>query len=84
MWPLQVYEIAMSTVEMIERKINRYTRKWLGLPPDLSTVALYSRSTKLRLPLKATTEEYKVGKARLQMMLKYSNDHSVRERLIQN
>jgi hypothetical protein len=79
LWPLQVYEIAMSTVETVERKINRYTRKWLGLPPGLSTVALYSRSTKLRLPLKAITEEYKVGKARLQMMLKYSNDQSLKE-----
>jgi hypothetical protein len=43
----------------------------------LTTVALYSRSTKLRLPLKAITEEYKVGKARLQMMLTHSKDIAV-------
>src|SRR5580692_300862 len=77
LWPLQVYEIGMSAVETTERKINRYTRKWLGLTPGLSTMALYSRSAKLRLPFKAITEEFKVGKVRLQMMLKHSSDRSI-------
>ena len=31
LWPLLVYEIATSTVESIKAKINKYTRKWLGL-----------------------------------------------------
>ena len=69
---MQIYEVGEATVEAIERNISQYTRKWLELPPGLTTVALYSRSTKLRLPLKAITEEYKVGKARLQMMLTHS------------
>ena len=67
----------MATVEAIEKKISCCTRKWLGLPPGLTTVALYSRSAKLRLPLKSVVEEYKVGKARLQTMLTYSKDTAI-------
>src|SRR5215467_4204632 len=77
LWPLQIYEVGLAYVEAIEKKISCYTRKWLGLPPGLTSVALYSKTAKLRLPLKAVTEEYKVGKARLQMMLSYSKDASV-------
>src|SRR5215470_9593881 len=79
LWPLQVYEIGLSAVEAIEKKIGRYTRKWLGLPAGLASVALYSRSAKLRLPLKAITEEFQVGKVRLQMMLNHSQDQAVRD-----
>ena len=77
LWPLQIYEIGLSMVETIERKINSSTRKWLGLPPSLTSVALYSRSSKLRLPLRAITEEYKVAKTRLQLMLKHSTDPAI-------
>ena len=59
LWPLLVYEIAVTTVEAMEAKINRFTRKWLGLPPGLSDVALYSRQSKLKLPFKSIIEEYK-------------------------
>ena len=66
-----------------KRKINHYTRKWLGLPPGLTTLALYSRQAKLRLPLRSVMEEYKVGKVRSQMMLKHSGDSFVRDSGIQ-
>jgi hypothetical protein len=77
LWPLLIYEIGLSTVEAIERRISSCTRKWLGLPPGLTTVALYSKNAKLRLPLKSVVEEFKTGKARLQMMLKYSPDSAI-------
>ncbi len=32
LWLLLIYEIATSTVESMETKINKYTRKWLDLP----------------------------------------------------
>ncbi|GFO39955.1 ribulokinase [Plakobranchus ocellatus] len=41
LWPLIVYDICSSTVEAIEAEINKYTRKWLGVPPGLSDVAMY-------------------------------------------
>ena len=78
LWPLLVYEIATTTVEAMESKINKFTRKWLGVPPGLSDVALYCRQAKLRLPLKSITEEYKVGKTRLQLMLQDSSDDVVK------
>ncbi|GFO02696.1 reverse transcriptase [Plakobranchus ocellatus] len=37
LWPLLVYDICSSTVEAIEAKINKYTRKWLGVPPAQCT-----------------------------------------------
>ena len=79
LWPLMVYEIATSTVEAMEAKINKFTRKWLGVPPGLSDVALYCRQAKLKLPLKSIVEEYKVSKTRFQLMLEESSDNVVRE-----
>ena len=53
LWPLLVYKIATSMVELMEAKINKYTQKWLGLPPGLPDVALYCRQAKLKLPFKS-------------------------------
>merc|ERR1712237_52979 len=69
LWPLLIYEISLTTVEALEAKINRFTRKWLGVPPCLTDVALYGRQAKLRLPFKSITEEYKCGKTQLAVML---------------
>ncbi|RUS85859.1 hypothetical protein EGW08_006411 [Elysia chlorotica] len=74
LWPLMVYEICSTTVEAIEAKINKFTRRWLGVPPGLTDVAMYCRTTKLKLPLKSILEEYKCGKARLFSMLEDSDD----------
>ena len=63
---------------MMETKINKYTRKWLGLPPGLSDVAMYCRQAKLKLPLKSIMEEFKSGKVRLQMMLDDSKDKVIK------
>ncbi|GFO16342.1 reverse transcriptase [Plakobranchus ocellatus] len=78
LWPLLAYHICSSTVEAIEGKINKYTRKWLGVPPGLSDVAMYCRKTKLKLPMKSILEEYKCGKARLLTMLEESDDPVVK------
>ena len=79
MWPLLIYEVSTSTVEAVERKINKSIRKWLGVPPGLTDVALYCKKSKLQLPFKSVVEEYKVGKTRLAMMLQESTDPVVRE-----
>ena len=44
---ITIYEIGFSVVEDLKRKVNRCTRKWLGLSPALSSVVLYSRSANL-------------------------------------
>ena len=78
LWPLLVYDISTTTVELMEAKVNRFTRKWLGVPPGLTDVAMYCRQAKLRLPLKSIVEEYKCGKARLLTMLEDSDDPIVK------
>ena len=78
LWPLLVYEFATSAVDKMEAKINKFTRKWLGLPPGLSDVALYCRQAKLKLPFRSIVEEFKSGKIRLQMMLDDSKDKVVK------
>ena len=44
LWPLLIYDISTSTVEAMEAKINKYTRKWLGA----HRVSLTLRSTVVR------------------------------------
>ncbi|GFO20545.1 reverse transcriptase [Plakobranchus ocellatus] len=78
LWPLLVYDICSSTVEAIEAKINKHTRKWLGVPPGLSDVAMYCRKAKLKLPMKSILEENKCGKVRLLTMLEESDDPVVK------
>ena len=78
LWPLLIYEICSRTVEAIEAKINKFTRRWLGIPPGLTDVAMYCRKAKMKRPLKSIVEEYKCGKARLLSMLKDSEDPVVK------
>ena len=70
---LLVYEICSTIVEAIEAKINKFTKRWLGVPSALTDVAMYCRKGKLRLPLKSSLEEYTCGKARLLSMLELGN-----------
>ena len=78
MWPLTVYEIGLSYIEAMERKVNSYIKKWLGVPRCLTNVALYSGQTKLTIPVKSLVEEVKLAKARSFMMLRESKDPVVK------
>ncbi|XP_078583820.1 uncharacterized protein LOC144866333 [Branchiostoma floridae x Branchiostoma japonicum] len=78
-WLLTVYEIPMTHVEGIERKVNKYIRKWLGIPPSFTSIGLYIRSGQLQLPISSVVEEFKVAKCRLVMTYKDSRDQKVRE-----
>ena len=62
----------------MERLISKFLKKWLGVPKSLRNVALYSSSTKLKLPSKSLVEEFKLGKARLNQMLRDSADPLVK------
>ena len=79
LWPLMIYEVAESRVEMIEKKCRAYTRKWLGLPKCLNNSALYGKGIPLELPITSIVEEYKAGKVRTVMMLRYSRDQTIRD-----
>ena len=79
MWPLTIYEVALSRVEIIEGRISRYIRKWLGLPKPLNNSAIYGKTGQLQLPIASLTEEYKSAQVRTVMTLRYSNDPTIRE-----
>jgi hypothetical protein len=74
-----VCEFPSSPVEAMEKTNSKYTRKWLGIHPTTTDVALYSKGVKLAVPLKSILEEYKGGKARLALMLQNSTDAAVRD-----
>ena len=74
-----MYEVAVSRVEMIEKKCRAYTRKWLGLPRCLNNAALYGKGIQLELPITSIMEEYTAGKVRTEMMLRYSKDQTIRD-----
>ena len=78
MWPLMLYEIAMTAVESLEKTINRHLRRWLGVPPSFTSIGLYGRTNQLQLPLSSLVEEFKVAKTRLVVTLKQSQDSSIR------
>ena len=63
----------------MEQLTSKFIKKWLGVPNSLTNVALYSSSTKLKLPMLSLVEEYKLGKARLFQML-----HDSRNLLVKN
>jgi hypothetical protein len=72
-----VYEVPIGCVEKLERAISKHIRRWLGLPPSFTGVGLYSKSTKLQIPISSVVEEFKVGKARLLLTLRDSADEKI-------
>ncbi|KAK0137644.1 hypothetical protein N1851_026134 [Merluccius polli] len=64
LWPLLVYEVPVSTVEGLERKMNTYLRRWLGHRQQAAAAS-------------NMVEEYKATKTRHAMMLRDSQDARV-------
>ena len=49
-WPLTMYEVALSRVEMIDRTCNTYIRKWLGLPRKINTSSVQAKKVCFSYP----------------------------------
>ena len=47
MWPLTIYEIALSQAEEIKMKISKVVSNWLGVPKALCLRAFYLLSAPL-------------------------------------
>lgn len=45
--PLLIYEVTITMVKELEKNINQFLWKLLGLPRSLSSIALYCQFTKL-------------------------------------
>ena len=63
----------ISQIEKLERTITAYIKKWLSLTCCLTNVGLYGKGA-LRLPISSLIEGYMCAKARLEMILKQSQD----------
>ena len=79
LWPLQMYEIAISRVEQIQQYSNKYLHKWLGVPPCFSKVGLYTISGNLQLLIFSLVEEFKIRKVRLHIMMKDSANEIIQK-----
>ena len=75
---MQIYEVSLSRIKKMESLINKFLKKWLGVPKSLTSMTLYSSSTKLKLPTKSLVEEFKLRKSRLFQMLHDSVDPLVK------
>ena len=71
LWP------PMTVMEVMERKINSYLLRCLGLPRSLSSAALYGTSNARQLLFKGLVEEFVVSRTREAMMYRYSKDPKV-------
>ncbi|KAK0143400.1 hypothetical protein N1851_018471 [Merluccius polli] len=74
LWPLLVYEVPATTVEGLERKMNTYLRRWLGVLRSFCSIGLYSTGIKLQLPVTSVVKGYKATKTHQAMMLGDSQD----------
>ncbi|KAK3090947.1 hypothetical protein FSP39_015979 [Pinctada imbricata] len=54
----------------MERLRSRYLRRLLGVPKSICSKGLYSKSSKLQIPISSITEEINVTKARHMMVFK--------------
>ncbi len=79
LWPLLVYEVPLTTVEALERRINNFLRRWLSVPKSFCSIGLYSSGSKLKLPITSVVEEFKTAKVQLAMMLRDSDDQAVQQ-----
>lgn len=78
MWPLNIYNVPMSRIEVMQRKVTGALKRWLRIPKSFSSDCLFSRSSKLRLPFSSLTEEVKTAKARNLITLENSADECIR------
>mgnify|MGYP000107863206 FL=1 len=77
-WPLTLYDIPTTAVEVLERTVSKHLRRWLGVPPSFTNIGLYGNTTKLQLPLSSVLEEFNVSKTRLVVTLRDSRDQYVK------
>ena len=58
--------------------VNTHFRKWLGVPRNITSDALYSSIGKQTIPTTSLGEEFKVAKARMYMLVRDSKNPAVR------
>ena len=78
MWPLSIYNIAMTKVEELQKTLTSALKRWLRIPKSFSKECMYSKTSKLRLPFTSLEEEFKAAKARNLVTMEASKDPCIR------
>ena len=78
-WPLLIYEIPISLVVELERKISTHIRRWPRLHNSISNICLYSSLSPCPLPLKSLSSVLKSAKVSCHLLLRESKDPYVAE-----
>ena len=73
-WPLQIYEVPISTVTKMDQKMSVYVRSWLKLHHTLTNLALFSKVSPCPLPLKSLVSVFKSAKVSGHLLLRDSDD----------
>ena len=73
-WPIQIYEISLSTAQRLEQHTSVFIRKWLNVHSSLTNICLYSSSSPCPLPLKSLTSILKSAKVSGHLLLRDSTD----------
>ena len=76
-WSLLIYEISLSHVIKLERKISTYMRKWLKLHHSILNFCFYSKLSTCPLPFKSLSSILKSSKISGHHLLRDSADHVV-------
>ena len=71
---ITIYEIPLSTVERLEKRVSKYIRKWLGFHSSISSLALYSKSSPCPLPFTSLSSLFKTSKTSAHLQLRDSKD----------
>ena len=75
---LTIYNVSLTKVNEIQKQLTGKLKKWLGLPRSLSEACLYARTSKLKMPFRELTEEFKAAKTRLLITLQGAEDQCVK------
>uniref|UniRef100_A0A0L8FUB7 Uncharacterized protein n=1 Tax=Octopus bimaculoides TaxID=37653 RepID=A0A0L8FUB7_OCTBM len=78
-WQLMIYDNALTYAERLETIAPTFLRKWLGVSRNLSSMALYCKQVKLRLPLDGMTELVKKTAVNSLLQLRESSDKVVQK-----
>ena len=73
-WPLMIHEFPLYSIEAIEQSVSKYLRKWLGLRPTISKIALYSKQSPCPLALTSLSALFKTSKTSGLLQLQHSRD----------
>ena len=80
-WPLMIYEIPFSWVENVEKKVNVFLRKWLGVNRSISNVALFCKDSPCPLPISSLCTDFMKRKVGSLIQLQESSDPHVSQNI---